>query len=89
LHVARIGVRNEIRVLVGIPEGKKTTEKHMRRCEEYVKVRHRDSDRGCGLKSSGCRQGTVVGCSEHDNEPSFSIIYGKYFDFTQDISLCL
>ena len=30
----------------------------------------------------------MAGCSEHDNEPSFSIIYGKYFDFTGDISLC-
>ena len=53
MHVARIGERNEIRVLVGISEGKKTTEKNMRRCEECVKVHRRDSDRGCGLKSFG------------------------------------
>lgn len=49
--MARIGERNEIRVLVRIPEAKKTTEKHIRRCEECVKVHHRDSDEGCGLNS--------------------------------------
>lgn len=89
LHVARIGERNEIRVLVGIPEAKKTTEKRMRRCEECVKMHHKDSDGGCGLKSYGAGYGTVAGCSEHDNEPSVSAIYGKYFDFTEDIPLCL
>lgn len=36
MHVARIGVINEIRVLVGILEGKKPTKKHKRRCEEYM-----------------------------------------------------
>jgi hypothetical protein len=52
-------------------------------------VHHRDSDRGCGLKSFSAGQGTVAGCSEHDDEPLVSIIYGKYFDFTEDVLLCL
>jgi hypothetical protein len=51
--VARIGERNATRVLVGILEGKKTAGKHMDRCEEFVKVRHRDNERECGLKSVG------------------------------------
>jgi hypothetical protein len=41
--VARTRERNSKRVLVGMREGKKTTEKHIRRCEERVKVHHRGS----------------------------------------------
>jgi len=35
---------------------------------------------GCGLKSSDSEDATVVGCSEHSNEPSGSVKGKDFFD---------
>jgi hypothetical protein len=37
-----------------------------------------NSDRGCGLDSSGSGQGPVTGSCEHGNEPSNCIKGGKF-----------
>jgi hypothetical protein len=61
------------RVLVGKPEGKRPLGRPRRRWVDGIRIVLRDIGLGgCGLDSTGSRQGPVAGCGECGDEPSGS-----------------
>jgi hypothetical protein len=74
-HVARMGEDRKVyKVLVGKPEGKKTLGRPRRRWEDGIRMDLGEIGLGgCGLDSTGSRQGPVAGCCECGDELSGSL----------------
>jgi hypothetical protein len=68
-NIARIGQKmHTYRVLLGKAEGKIPLGKQRRRWEDNIKMDVGEVGWGCGLNSSGSRQGLVASSCEHGNE---------------------
>jgi hypothetical protein len=77
-HAARMEEKQSAYgVSVGKSEGRRPLKRSRRWCKQNIKMYHRQNDWGCGLHSSGSRQGPVVGFCGLGIEPSGSINAGN------------
>jgi hypothetical protein len=73
-------IRNTYKIQFIKHDGKRPLGRSRRRWENNIKIDNGKSGLGCGLDSSGSRQGPVACCCEHGNELSCSIKCGKCLD---------
>jgi hypothetical protein len=79
VHTARMGeMKNANKILVGRPEGNRLLGRSKRGWEANIRMNLIKYGGGCGRKSSGSAQVSMVASCERGNAPSCSITGGEF-----------